>query len=241
MATNNSTNNIPAIPLTVSTGGGATSYTAFAPIAAGTTSTGPFQSISTGISTSGNTLTSNGAGRLPSFQRSNGSIVLIQQQIANNTFSTFTFTGLSGYQTYMIVITQLIVPVGGSTIFTNLYLSNNNGSSYITTGYTSSLIGTKYDGTASQNSPSSGVFHIGYTNAGGATKLWGTYYLNVGGTNNFPSLMGNYIQFNAGTGTPSAGFVRGIYNTAITTNAFEIVSNNGNFTSGTIELYGIKS
>ena len=47
-------------------GTGASSFTAYSPIFAGTTSTGAFQSIS--IGTSGQVLTSNGAGVLPSYQ-----------------------------------------------------------------------------------------------------------------------------------------------------------------------------
>lgn len=53
----------------VSYGGtGANSYTAYAPVIAGTTSTGSLQSASTGLSTSGFVLTSNGDSALPSFQ-----------------------------------------------------------------------------------------------------------------------------------------------------------------------------
>jgi hypothetical protein len=49
-------------------GTGATSFTAYAPVLAGTTSTGAFQSASTGLSTAGYVLTSNGDSAVPSFQ-----------------------------------------------------------------------------------------------------------------------------------------------------------------------------
>lgn len=49
-------------------GTGATSFTAYAPVCGGTTSTGPLQSADTGIATPGFILTSNGAAALPSFQ-----------------------------------------------------------------------------------------------------------------------------------------------------------------------------
>lgn len=48
-------------------GTGATSFTAYSIIAAGTTSTGPFQNVS-GVGTSGQVLTSAGAGALPTWQ-----------------------------------------------------------------------------------------------------------------------------------------------------------------------------
>jgi Pectate lyase superfamily protein len=54
---------------TVGQGGtGATSLTAYAPLAGGTTGSGAVQSASTGMSTSGYVLTSNGSSSLPSFQ-----------------------------------------------------------------------------------------------------------------------------------------------------------------------------
>jgi hypothetical protein len=56
-------------PLPVAYGGtGDTSLTAYAPLAGGTTSTGAVQSASTGMSTSGNVLTSTGSSSLPTFQ-----------------------------------------------------------------------------------------------------------------------------------------------------------------------------
>lgn len=48
--------------------GVATMTTAYAPVCAGTTATGALQVASTGLSTSGNVLTSNGSSALPSFQ-----------------------------------------------------------------------------------------------------------------------------------------------------------------------------
>lgn len=59
--------------LPVSRGGtGATSFTAYAVLAGGTTSTNPVQSIAS-VGTTGQVLTSNGAGALPTFQNTTGS------------------------------------------------------------------------------------------------------------------------------------------------------------------------
>ncbi|MBS1903451.1 MAG: hypothetical protein JSS75_07100 [Bacteroidetes bacterium] len=59
--------------VTVAQGGtGAGSFTAYAPVLAGTTSTGAFQSASTGLSTAGWVLTSNGSSAAPSFQAPSG-------------------------------------------------------------------------------------------------------------------------------------------------------------------------
>jgi len=53
--------------------GVSTMTTAYAPVCAGTTATGALQVASTGLSTAGYVLTSNGASALPSFQASSGS------------------------------------------------------------------------------------------------------------------------------------------------------------------------
>jgi|ERR1700690_475048 len=60
----------PAFGTAVVAGGGtgATSFTAYAPIAGGTTTTGALQSAASGIGTSGFVFTSTGASSLPSFQ-----------------------------------------------------------------------------------------------------------------------------------------------------------------------------
>lgn len=70
MATNNATNT--SNPVTVAQGGtGVASNTAYAVLCGGTTSTGAVQSIA-GVGTSGQVLTSNGAGALPTFQAASG-------------------------------------------------------------------------------------------------------------------------------------------------------------------------
>lgn len=65
----------PAFGTAVVAGGGTgiVTTTAYAPICGGTTATGAFQAASTGLSTSGFVLTSNGASALPSFQSASAS------------------------------------------------------------------------------------------------------------------------------------------------------------------------
>lgn len=61
--------------------GVSTMTTAYAPVCAGTTATGALQVASTGLSTSGWVLTSNGASALPSFQAVSGGSGLTQPQV----------------------------------------------------------------------------------------------------------------------------------------------------------------
>lgn len=73
MATNNALN--APLPLTVSNGGtGDATFTAYAVITGGTTSTGALQSVS-GVGTSGQVLTSGGASTLPTWTTLSGAIV----------------------------------------------------------------------------------------------------------------------------------------------------------------------
>jgi len=83
----------PAFGTAVVAGGGtgATSFTAYAPICGGTTTTGALQSASTGQSTSGFVLTSTGASSLPTFQAaSSGSAfttIVVQTFTGNGTYT----------------------------------------------------------------------------------------------------------------------------------------------------------
>lgn len=81
------------LPLGVTTGGtGVSSVTAYAVLCGGTSSTGAFQSIA-GVGTSGQVLTSNGAGALPTFQAAGGGGVTW----ANVTGSTQSMAVNTGY------------------------------------------------------------------------------------------------------------------------------------------------
>ena len=74
-------------------GTGLTSATAYAVLCGGTTSTAAFQSIA-GVGTSGQFLTSNGAGALPTFQSAGAASITITGDSGGGlTGSSFTFTG----------------------------------------------------------------------------------------------------------------------------------------------------
>lgn len=73
MATNNALDE-GTDPTKVNEGGtGVATLAAYAPMCGGTTTTGAVQSATTGLSTSGYVLTSNGAAAIPSFQAASGS------------------------------------------------------------------------------------------------------------------------------------------------------------------------
>lgn len=240
MATNNSTNNIPALPLTVPTGGGATSYTAFAPIVAGTTSTGLFQSASVGQSNVGYVFSSNGAAQLPSFQSVSGSMVLVQTLTANNTSPFLAFTGLSGYSTYLIVVKNLVIAPFTSAYFLGLRVSTDNGATYLATNYKTSMISWTYDGVSAQGNSGNTRFTIGYGSVGGNNICNGAFYLKVGSSIIYPALSGAHNVNQAGFGE-AAGRVFGMYLSNVTVNAFRVyTSTSSNIISGSVSVYGLK-
>jgi len=131
MATNNSINT--GKPIEVPHGGTTdASFTAYAPITGGTTSTSGLQSAATGLSTSGYVLTSNGSSALPSFQASSGStggLILLATKTASASASVAFTSLISGsYNNYVAIVSNYLPANDG----TNLYVqfSTDNGSTY---------------------------------------------------------------------------------------------------------------
>ena len=99
--------------VTVAQGGtGATSATAYAVQCGGTTSTGAHQSIAS-VGTTGQVLTSNGAGALPTFQAAAGAT--ITGSTANSTFYVIGTTSTSGSLTTASISNTNVVSYNAST------------------------------------------------------------------------------------------------------------------------------
>jgi hypothetical protein len=120
-------------------GTGVTSVTAFAPVIGGTTSTGPLQSASTGISNSGWVLTSTGSSSAPTFQAPGAASITITGDSGGGlTGSSFTFTGgttgltFSGSGTTETVTGTLVVSHGGTGAATLTGVLIGNGTSAVT-------------------------------------------------------------------------------------------------------------
>jgi hypothetical protein len=121
MSTVNTQLNTAGTPIIVAEGGTgvATMTTAYAPVCAGTTATGALQVASTGLSTSGFVLTSNGSSALPSFQANTGgitttSVSLTVAQIQGAHSSPVTLVAAQGSNTVIVVLnlTFLMVVAG---------------------------------------------------------------------------------------------------------------------------------
>ena len=122
--------------LPVANGGtGATTLTAYAVVCGGTTSTGAVQSIAS-VGTTGQVLTSNGAGALPTFQAAGGSsfpsgtVMLFAQTSAPTGWTKNTTTGDNS----ALRVTTGAASTGGSVGFTTAFASQTpTGSVSITT------------------------------------------------------------------------------------------------------------
>ena len=115
--------NCTGLPV-VGGGTGIATTTAYSVICAGTTATGPFQSLAS-VGTATHVLTSNGAGALPSFQAAagggSGGYVLIASStpsgVANVDFSSLSATS---YSSIVVVLDNLIPATDGSLLWCRL-------------------------------------------------------------------------------------------------------------------------
>ncbi len=102
-------------------GTGSTTFTAYSVICAGTTATGAFQNVS-GTGTTGDVLTSNGAGTLPTWQpASGGSVTPVDVQ--RNVFNLGTDTGT--LNAYEVILNPDIAPIDGYQVFFSPLISNS--------------------------------------------------------------------------------------------------------------------
>jgi hypothetical protein len=192
-----------ATPIPVSSGGtGVSSFTPYAVITGGTTSTGPLQSVSS-VGTSGQVLTSNGAGELPSFQSTSGET---SEFLSGNDASTaspaagvITFTGAGGNT----------IHASGSTV-TITGSGSNPATSFITSPTT---------GTAT---PSSGVLTFAGTGDTTVSASGSTVTINSTGTN--PASSCSFFAYNATT-IGSFGTIGSFVTVPFTTELFDLGSN----------------
>lgn len=129
-------------------GTGLSSTTAYAVLCGGTTSTGALQSVAS-VGTSGQVLTSNGAGALPTFQAAGGGggWVKITSTIASNS-TTVDFTGLSStYRMYMVVLENISLATDTTTL--ELRTSSDGGATYASAGGSYGYSSISFDGTVS--------------------------------------------------------------------------------------------
>lgn len=237
--------------LPVANGGtGDSSLTAYAVLCGGTTSTGAVQSIAS-VGTTGQVLTSNGAGALPTFQAAGGGSS-VWTKISTTTVSSaqanVTFTSLSNTYSYYVLQFWNVAPVNNSVAFNLTYSLNNFTSTQANAYYVSASTNTS-------NSPTS-VTNVVQSNSGATlTPL----VQNASGypvSNTIPSLTGvltiqspNQSALPASfiwqVGSPAGNSSYMTYSSGwmstqsdFNVNAIRLLFGSGNISTGTFILYG---
>ncbi len=227
-------------PVAVSLGGtAASSFTAYAPIISGTTSTGAFQSTpSAGVS--GQVLMSSGSG-IPAFQTfgANGSLILLNTQTAvasativfNSTYITTT------YKYYLITISGEQPSASSQRL--RMAFSTDNGSTYVVSGYLSSSFYNVYNSNTytadNETTYASLGDQIGSTHYGS----WNIWISNLADASGATTWVGNSLNFPSGGNSEGCQITGSI--AASSFNAVKFYHNSGNITKGTFSLYGIAS
>ena len=225
MPTNNSINSQDPIQVAKGGTGQSTLTTANGILAAGTTATGAIQNIGTG--SAGQVLTSNGTS-LPSFQAAgSGDYVLLKTDspssaasvIYDNTYIT------TNYKTYVVIFNDV------DSTGLELFVSDDNGATYKTTGYTSGFFSLAYNNTSVGNNNS--------TTAGLVT--------NSGVTNFSANMMIYNLQSAQRTCWSGMGWCLNSFwmtiageNSTTNINNIKFQPNSGNITNGSFKLYGLK-
>lgn len=231
-------------------GTGASSFTAYAPVIAGTTSTGAFQSASTGQSTAGYVWTSNGSSAAPSFQQitsGSGSWSFIQSQDASASSSLSFTSGLSSsFRAYKIIITN-VRPATSATDQV-LLTSTNGGSSYLSAYYYC----VTYAGSASSTPKGDAVlaasqFYVtsGQTNyqlysSGG--NLSGEIFINSAYDSSTRAAIISHVSYVNAANTAGVSCMSIGYCTPTSPiNAIRVQMASGNITSGNYTLWGLSA
>jgi hypothetical protein len=214
-------------------GSGVNSLVAYSPILGGTTTTGNLQSVAS-VGNAGEALTSNGPTSPATFQPlASGGLTLIQSQTASSSASLTFNTGITASGTYVFTLNGVISSDGGSGVL-RIYVSNDGGSLWSTSGYIGAAIYAAYNTPPGWlNSGSAGSF---YASSGLDTAVQGTtgvLYLSNINTSSLALLSGQAFSYNS---MPFFSLLSGISN-IVGVNAFKFGFNSGNISSGTISLY----
>jgi hypothetical protein len=196
-----------------------------------------------GTGTSGQVLTSTGAGSSPTFQAlpaSSSALTLIQTKSASASSAVTFTTGITTtYNNYLLIFDSALASNTGAVL--QIQFSTNGGSSYINSNYNGSCTITAVGATTftSQGSASSSLFLTGPQNTSNTNVFSaGTIYLNnlTSGASD-ANIYGQGIGKN-GSVSWSLMNVYGFLGGTNVVNALNIFYSAGTITTGNFSLYG---
>ena len=203
----------------------------------------------TAAGTSGQVLTSAGSSAPTWSTPSAGAMTLISTQTASSS-ATIAWTGLSGYNHYMLIIDGLMP---SSNSYLQLQFGTGSGPTYVTSGYYyvqnniySNNVGSGYSSYVGDSGSST---QINIAGGSGTTGLEGTItffnatYTIYSMTNSKDTFIGGTNSYrNNGGVTTFASTISGQLNSNTTAKtAIKLFLTSGNITSGTFSLYGVSS
>lgn len=223
-------------PTSVSSGGTGLSVAsaAYAVLVGGTNSIAPIQMVAPG--TSGQVFTSNGAGALPSWTKNNGFVLLKTIAASNSANLTFNSSDFSSDFSVFMIIIEGLDPLGVGVTLQGTF-STNNGSSYLSTGYSSGMGSLTYNGTAISSLNSTTVLQLCTTSSGQHSAIFFLFGMN----GNFPTSTGPVIigwSFSAFVPT-RYGILIGSISGSPNVNNLRIAESSGNINTGYAFLYGL--
>lgn len=222
----NNVNNFSS-PLGITNGGlGASSFTPYAPIVR---DSGQLVSVDDGFSNINYVLT--GTGTVPKWHATPALALLDTITFSNTADADFTLP--TEYTMFMVNLNGVIN--SASTDFV-VYFSNDNGSTYILTGYLSAINFTLYNSAARNVVVSAGLlFRTGLA----GRIVSGSFYLY----NSINPCYVGQLFGGGGVGGPLANniFVTGSNNNSGPLTNIRITCTAGTYTTGTVSLYGFKA
>ena len=191
------------------------------------------------VGTTGNVLTSNGSAWVSSAPSGGSAMTLISTQTANNTSGYLTWTGLSGYNKYILIFENLNATTTSSSLF--LQVGYGSTPTYITSNY-NYYYSTGASAAATYGSASSASqITIARVLPPAVTGPWGGACTLTG----FTTLANAGITSNFYTGSSANGGVTGGYvgtsSNPITAIQIYFPGGTNILVSGTASLYGISS
>lgn len=221
--------------VTVPQGGtGATSFTAYAVLCGGTTSTGVVQAVAS-VGTAGFALLSNGAGALPSFQTVPSGLVLLNTLTASTSASLVDTTSItSSYDFYLFEFEDFLL---SNNTFLNVSFSINGGSSYLATHFYQYIDATATVITANNASAATAItLDSNASIATGGEPFSGTAWFA-----NPNSAKSKRFWWQCGYTTQEMVIGFGGATTTSVYNAVKLLPSAGTLTSGKMRIYGVKT
>lgn len=224
----------------VATGGtGVTTMTtAYAPVCAGTTATGALQVASTGLSTSGYVLTSNGASAVPSFQAipaDSDDWVYISTGTASSS-SEIDFTGFSTYTSYQIRFYGLLPATNAVDLRARISIATTFQTDADYKYGQANATNTTFAGT--QSTGATAIILI--NNMGNSNDPHGGTIDILGVGSGFETAIICHSIGQSDGGNMRNNFSKGYYSSTSTIDGIRLYASSGNLATGVFKLYGIR-